>query len=378
MGVPIGLSAGFASVVAKGGTSVRVCDKSITSGGGWVINPLVAKDQAIHAAENLYVDFTGPADLAETDTTIALKPGQTLMIPPFSSVWVNAAANGHAFAGVFVNIPVQFPPTPVPGVFPPEGPTGLTETIKSYLYQQYFDDDDLQAFVDAYNAISQDYVDTFNALKLPIYTNELIAGPLADWVMTGLYGYPRPTLYTTREAPIGPLNTWWPNYTLYGGIGPNMIAYTGPQNVLIADDDLYKRCLTWHYMKGDGKYFNVRWLKRRVWRFLIGLNGTSPHIDNTDQVSITFGPNYEVTIRIVLMVRTVIGGMMPNMFGPNGLAVIQNAAVTVKATSVMPLNTILSTLETLPQAPKAQDLLEAVQTGVLELPFQFKFDVQIG
>ena len=39
----------------------------------------------------------------------------------------------------------------------------LASTIKSYLYQEYAQDNDLQAFVDAYNAIAQGYQDWFNA-----------------------------------------------------------------------------------------------------------------------------------------------------------------------------------------------------------------------
>ena len=45
----------------------------------------------------------------------------------------------------------------------------------------------------------------------------------------------------------------------------------GPDDIVVADDDTYRRCLTWHYQKGDGKYFNIRWLKRRVMRFERGL-----------------------------------------------------------------------------------------------------------
>ena len=58
-------------------------------------------------------------------------------------------------------------------------------------------------------------------------------------------------------------------------------------------DDVFKRILTWHFYKGDGKNFSVRWLKRRIWRFLQGANGTDfddidilpkhpSHIDQAD------------------------------------------------------------------------------------------------
>ncbi|HET8686956.1 MAG TPA: hypothetical protein VFM18_09875, partial [Methanosarcina sp.] len=44
-----------------------------------------------------------------------------------------------------------------------------SNTIKSYLYQEYQDDLDLQAFVNAYNAYTQSYVDWYNQTALPIY-----------------------------------------------------------------------------------------------------------------------------------------------------------------------------------------------------------------
>jgi hypothetical protein len=385
---PVRLTAGLTAVVTYGGVSVKVADNTFTGGGGWIVNPLLPADQGLAVAEELYVSFLGPAALVEGGvySTAGLAPGQSCYVPPYAWVWVNAASSGHAFTGVFSNVPAPYPPQPVPGDFPPDGPTGLTRTIPAYLYQQYTDDADLMAFFAAYNQIQQDYVDTFNALNLPIYTGPLISGALADWVMKGLYGYPRPTLYTPRNNPIGPLNTWYPNYS---GVGPNMLRYLGPQNAVVADDDLYKRCLTWHYMKGDGKYFNVRWLKRRVMRFLIGGAGTSPPIDQTNQISVTFGPNYECTIRIVLHVRTVVGGALPNLFGPNGTRVISGRAefgglVVLSAGSVTSMglgtqpNGMISTVTNLPPIPNADDFREAVMTGVLELPFQFTYDVVIG
>ena len=243
--------------------------------------------------------------------------------------------------------------------------------LYAYVYQQYSDDDDVQAIFAAVNAMQQDYVDTFNAIQLPIYPNPVLVGPLADWAIEGIYGYARPTLYSQRQKPIGPLNTYWPN----GFPALNMIRRQPPTDVHVANDDLYKRCATWHLQKGDGQYFNIRWLKRRVWRFLIGANGTSPHIDNTDRVSVEFGDNYECTIRIVIGQRTVTGGAMPNRFGPNG--VIDNKRRGFAPGPAPALNTIFWVFESFPPLQYASQLKEAVEAGILELPFQFRFNVVI-
>ena len=56
----------------------------------------------------------------------------------------------------------------------------LQKVIRSYLYQQYADDEDLQAFVAWFNAEGQEYVGWFASISLPVYT-----GPGA--VCPGLY-----------------------------------------------------------------------------------------------------------------------------------------------------------------------------------------------
>ena len=84
----------------------------------------------------------------------------------------------------------------------------LTKTIPSYLYKEYDDDEALQAFVDAFNASAQDYVDWFNTIELPVYTSPTSSGDLLDWVAEGLYGIPRPSLFSSGGAQgIGPLDT---------------------------------------------------------------------------------------------------------------------------------------------------------------------------
>src|ERR1700761_9570926 len=64
-------------------------------------------------------------------------------------------------------------------------------------------------------------------------------------------------------------------------------------------DEIYKRIITWFFFKGDGQYFSIPWLKRRIMRFLIGTNGAAPNIDNTYPVSVVFNGSV-VTITITL------------------------------------------------------------------------------
>jgi hypothetical protein len=261
--------------------------------------------------------------------------------------------------------------------WPPTGPTGATKTIPSYLYQEYSDDSDLQAFVNAYNSMMQNIVDTFNGLNLPIYNQAPVNnGPgkitaLMDWVGQGIYGYPRPSISSGSYLEFGTYNTCMYNQMNYYDQVTRLIVryndyvrYYPPNQLVYNDDDLYGRCLTWHISKREGKYFSVEWLKKRVAKFLYGENGTQPNIDQTYQISVTFGPNYEVTIRFVLGIRTITNAAMYdyNTFTYNSLM----------------YNQIDTSYVALPELPFMQQFQDAVRSGVLELPFQFKFDVVIG
>lgn len=232
----------------------------------------------------------------------------------------------------------------------------LTTVIPAYVYQQYADDEDIQAFNASYNNTAQRYVTTFATLGLPVYTGDPINGALLDWVGTGLYGYSRPTLPSGKTQTIGPLNTWEPNR-----IAINKFRRIGPQEYYVTTDDIYKRCITWHFFKGDGKVFNVRWLKRRVMRFLIGINGTAPPIDNTYQISVTFGVGDQINIRLLNGLRTVTGGAIPNRMALN---------------RVRP-NSIQSTIVQYAPLANAAVLKAAIDAGALELPFQFTYVVTV-
>lgn len=253
----------------------------------------------------------------------------------------------------------QFPPTPQQGTFPPPGPTTLTAPIPSYLYQQYADDSDLQTFVTAQNALTGIYVTWFADIVLAAYTNPVIAGALLDWIALGIYGFLRPRLSSGKFTTKGPFNTYalntWPL---------DKIKLIGPKNVAVTNDDVFKRIMTWNFYKGDGNRFNVRWLKRRLMRFLIGVNGTAPNVDQTYVISVTFGANNFVSIRITAGSRKITGGALYNRFALNSKASLFNklSTVFIPGATQLPLEPVLQ---------------EAINAGVLQLPFQYQFQITI-
>jgi hypothetical protein len=65
-----------------------------------------------------------------------------------------------------------------------------------------------------------------------------------------------------------------------------------------ASDDIYKRILTWKLYRGDGYSMNITWLKKRLMRFLTGVNGASLAIDNTDPISVKVSTTNTITITV--------------------------------------------------------------------------------
>jgi hypothetical protein len=240
--------------------------------------------------------------------------------------------------------------------WPPDGPTTTTQAIGSYPYAEYTDDSDVVAFFDSYNEIAQTFVNTVNALNLPIYTGDTIVGPLLDWVGAGIYGYPRPTLSSGKTASTGELNTVELNTTEFDGY-----TLSEPSPTTLTSDDIYKRCLTWQFWKGDGKYFTISWLKRRIMRFILGTNGTAPNIDQTYQISVSFGLNNEVTIRFIDSIATLTKSAIFDGFEFNS-AMFNEADVSVQQLNPLPYR---------------QEFQEAVNTGALELPFTYSWTVII-
>ena len=166
--------------------------------------------------------------------------------------------------------------------WPPTEPTSVQQTVPAYAYVQYQNDDEITAFFDAFNLWAQGYVNWFNALDLPIYTKDPVSGALLDWVGQGIYGIIRPGLPTSiGTPPQGPVNSFAVNSLPANGYRPGV-----PSTYTATTDDSYRRCITWAFYKGDGKTFSPTWLKRRINRFLNGVNGTDVPNDTTFGVSV--------------------------------------------------------------------------------------------
>ena len=230
----------------------------------------------------------------------------------------------------------------------------LQTVIPSYLYDQYNDDDDLAAFVSAYNTLGQIYVDWFNQINLPIYTG--LSGPLLDWVGQGLYGISRPTLYSNQPSSDG-LISW-------DDIGQFEVAefdvVNNISNLAVTDDDIYQRVLTWAFYKGDGKQFSARWLRRRVLRFLYGANGGDYNLPGQNVSVIFGGGNLAITIVNAITTTTNAETIAQNEIGALEIGECDFATTAIPVPSTAPI------------------LCEAINTGALELPAKFTVTCQIG
>lgn len=240
----------------------------------------------------------------------------------------------------------------------PPGSPGLTQIIPSYAYWWLSDDQNIQALIAAWNQIAQGYLDSLNTLGLPDYTGTPIYGALLDWVAQGLYGIVRPVLPSGTTQINGPLG----QLGVGDGIPLGTLQIVGPSSYYVTDDDIFKRIIAWHFFKGDGKVFNIRWLKRRVMRFLTGANGQSPNIDQTYRISVTFGTGNQVNIRIIDVMSNVIDGAIPGILEPGFDPT---------------LGSLVADNVTLPGMPFAQQLKDAIDYGALELPVQFTYVVSI-
>jgi len=189
----------------------------------------------------------------------------------------------------------------------------LSTTIPSYLYTQYADDEDLQAFVAAYNQATQSLITWFATVGLPYYPG--LTAPLLQWVVEGLYGLEATSLASPASTAIGPINTYAINTLAINGFTPSV------QQFYTLTDDALKRILTWDFYKGDGKRFSVPWLKRRVMRFLIGYNGIDPQptqpgftvgAENTQAISVSFS-GQTLTVTIYQTLLSAIANVSPNI-----------------------------------------------------------------
>ncbi len=226
----------------------------------------------------------------------------------------------------------------------------LVDVIASYLYDEYSDDADLQAFIATYNALAQGYVNWFNDTPLAVYTSSTISGLLLDWTAQGIYGISRPVISSLKTSTNGALNTFATNTRAV-----NLYKQIRGGSAQVASDDIYKRTLTWILYKGDGVQASIQWLRRRVARFLFGANGSDISVDDTLQVGI-FRPT------------------LPSI-GPVGTLGINTRALN---TRVQRTQLAARTLQiVIPSSTIAQQFAALLDQGYLPLPFQTSYQVKL-
>lgn len=143
----------------------------------------------------------------------------------------------------------------------------LQNVIPAYLYAEYQDDQALPTVFDSLNSYGLGYLQWFLKTALGDYTQ--LSGQLLDWIGVAVYGMPRPVLGTASIETSGSYDT-----VPYDTIAYNSHQKTESGIAQIANDDIYKRCMTWNLYRGDGQVFSLQWLKNRVARFLNGASGS--------------------------------------------------------------------------------------------------------
>lgn len=237
-----------------------------------------------------------------------------------------------------------------PRVLPP-----FQNTINSYLYWEHQDDDDLQSFVAAYNTIAQEFMNWFLLLNLPVYFGTffeaVVSGLLLDWIAAGVYGMERPVLGEGSISSAGPYDTYAFDTFAYDEGRTSFTVRSLPTT-----DDVFRRCLTWNLLKGQGKYFSVRWLKRRIMQFLLGTDGIPINVDQTYRISVSFGYQGQLNITLLKWLSRVTSESCFDAF----------------AFDSTPFDYLtVATFDLGPQFEFAQYFKYAVDSGVLEMPFKF-------
>lgn len=222
--------------------------------------------------------------------------------------------------------------------------------VPLYPYLCYVDDDMVSAVMQGISDYGQDYIDSFYTLNLPIYNTK--SGSLLDWVGNNLYGIRRPVFPIGNILTIGEINN-----TAINELELNKLLTLYPDDFLIATDDIYKRVITWHHYKGDGDLFSIRHLKRRIMRFL-----TNTRVDQTYQISISWGLNNQCNITIYNSGRI---NLRPSGVINDGE--LNSFAINEQRTEQISLT----------QFELAEIFRKGVDLGILELPFQYTYVVNI-
>lgn len=225
----------------------------------------------------------------------------------------------------------------------------LTDIIPAYIYKQYQDDENILAFADGINSLSQEYLDWFNQTPMGVYTNSNVAGALLDWVGNNLYGLFRPTISTSSITSSGELGT---NTLGTHTIGTLTVTNSGTAQV--ANDDIYKRLMTWFLYRGDGVQMSVEWVRRRVARFIYGAYGADIDVGLITNVGIALPTD-----------STTLGST--NSFAVNTQAVNTSVPITITQSHALVI--------TVPNIAMGNTFQTLFNGNYLPLPFQVNFKV---
>ncbi|QCE32955.1 hypothetical protein FAI41_04725 [Acetobacteraceae bacterium] len=153
--------------------------------------------------------------------------------------------------------------------------------LKAYVYQQYSDDSDIMALFESYNQIAQDYLKTFISHCPAIYIDDFWSAGELTYLAWFLWGQRR--WYSDYASSIdleGAIDELAIDEVAAGGSVPT------PRQKLLINDDTFRRIMTWNLYRGDGPQFSIPWLKKRIKRWMIGVNGYAPLFGDANEVSV--------------------------------------------------------------------------------------------
>ncbi|EGZ6788508.1 hypothetical protein HV074_09955 [Citrobacter freundii] len=231
----------------------------------------------------------------------------------------------------------------------------LEDIIRSYLYTQYNDDDNIRAFVTAYNTMAKNIYDWMKNANLPIFVGGYNAGDQLRWIARGIYGVKPPVLSSGRQLVIGAFNTF-----TFNSVPFNTRKVINQSEQVVVSDDLFKRIMTWNYYKGDGFYFTIPWLKRRIMRFLTGVNGVDVVNDQHWSISVLFSGE-GATVSIIKGFRKLTDSSVYNTQTFNSRAYNQKTSVLIKSN----------------EYEYASLFKQAFDSGLLHMPFYQPVSVTI-
>ncbi|ASN57529.1 hypothetical protein NP142_14265 [Salmonella enterica] len=231
----------------------------------------------------------------------------------------------------------------------------LSEIIKSYLYTQYNDDNDIRAFFTAYNAMAQEIYEWMIRANLPIFVGGYNAGDQLKWIAYGIYGVKPPVLVSAKQQVFGAYNA-----LNYSQLAFNVRKVVNESEQVVVSDDLFKRIMTWNFYKGDGFYFTIPWLKRRIMRFLTGADGVDVVNDQRWSISVLFSGS-GASISIVKGYRKLTSSTLYNTFSFNARTYNQDKSVLIKSN----------------EYEYASLFKQAFDSGLLHMPFYQPVSVTI-